>query len=530
MKNHIPPCLLAMLCVASAPAATFTWDGAGSDTNWSTAANWSPDGAPANDGTAVINFTYSATPGSYASVVDTAFNINQITIGTIPTNSSTPYTISGSTLTFSGSGAGITVTPGVSSTTSVITAISNNIILAANATITLGVSGTNTGRLDLTGNISGNFGITMGSTLGDLRLSGNNTFTGGISATRGNVLFSSDTALGSGTFVSATGNGGHGLVASGGSRTITNSIQLNDGTGALNISGTVTTSGNLILKGTGTSTRNLGVGTSTYGVGNLTINGNVVQDTGNGGTAQSLDIVSSTTNGGTITFNGNANHTGATTLTVSGSSSNTALTVFVNGDFSSSSAFSLTNTGTGTNPSVRLRGTGTVSSVSVGANTILAPGGASARGTLNVMGGVNFDNNSIFQLTLEGGGVSDKISLSGGNVSIGSGVTLALSITGGYSALGGSSYTLATFDATTPNSYGSFSSITLNGSASSLSELQAAGYDLLYAANGIYLQSTNIPEPSAVTLLIGGIFMGYAVCRRRETRRHGDRLSRPTLG
>ncbi len=45
-------------CLASATAQTsFTWDGGGADGNWSTAANWNPDGAPVNN--FFTNFTFA---------------------------------------------------------------------------------------------------------------------------------------------------------------------------------------------------------------------------------------------------------------------------------------------------------------------------------------------------------------------------------------------------------------------------------------------------------------------------------------
>ena len=53
-RRTIPSILFAFfLALRSVWAATFTWDGGSAiDSNWTTAANWNPDGAPANDGTA----------------------------------------------------------------------------------------------------------------------------------------------------------------------------------------------------------------------------------------------------------------------------------------------------------------------------------------------------------------------------------------------------------------------------------------------------------------------------------------------
>ena len=84
--------------MAHGPGATGqTWDGGGLDDNWSTAANWSPDGAPANDGTAGIVFTGWVRLTPY---VDTAWDVLSLTFN----NTAGPFSICGSPLTVGAGG------------------------------------------------------------------------------------------------------------------------------------------------------------------------------------------------------------------------------------------------------------------------------------------------------------------------------------------------------------------------------------------------------------------------------------------
>jgi autotransporter-associated beta strand protein len=84
--------------MAHGPGATGqTWDGGGLDDNWSTAANWSPDGAPANDGTAGIVFAGSVRLTPY---VDTAWDVLSLTFN----NTAGSFFIYGSPLTVGAGG------------------------------------------------------------------------------------------------------------------------------------------------------------------------------------------------------------------------------------------------------------------------------------------------------------------------------------------------------------------------------------------------------------------------------------------
>lgn len=62
--NVLPMTMALILGSAAARAGTFTWDGGGSDNNWLTAANWSTDLAPTNDGTATLSFAGNTRPAT----------------------------------------------------------------------------------------------------------------------------------------------------------------------------------------------------------------------------------------------------------------------------------------------------------------------------------------------------------------------------------------------------------------------------------------------------------------------------------
>jgi autotransporter-associated beta strand protein len=92
----LTPVLLAAW-VACCPASAQVWDGGGADSDWSTAANWNPNLAPANNGTALI--TLGGIVG-LAPNVDAAWDILGLTFGA----SAGGFTVGGSQLTIRGRG------------------------------------------------------------------------------------------------------------------------------------------------------------------------------------------------------------------------------------------------------------------------------------------------------------------------------------------------------------------------------------------------------------------------------------------
>src|SRR5262245_39434689 len=91
--------LLAFCLLASSVsrAAVFTWDGGGANDNWSTAANWVGDVAPANNGSADVVFAGSTrlTPN-----VNANWDILSLSFAA----GASAFTVGGSQLTIEGGG------------------------------------------------------------------------------------------------------------------------------------------------------------------------------------------------------------------------------------------------------------------------------------------------------------------------------------------------------------------------------------------------------------------------------------------
>ncbi|MCU0796565.1 MAG: autotransporter-associated beta strand repeat-containing protein [Akkermansiaceae bacterium] len=161
--------LTASLLGTAARAATFTWDGGGSDGNWSTAANWSTDTAPAAAGDNLI----------FAGTANTTTNndlVTSINVGPAITFAAGAgsFNLTGNALTLgSGGGGGITI---VSQQSPNPQTISANINLSGgngDRTITF-ASGA--GSLTLSGNIDfANDWLFPNTTAGTIILSGTNT-------------------------------------------------------------------------------------------------------------------------------------------------------------------------------------------------------------------------------------------------------------------------------------------------------------------------------------------------------------------
>jgi len=66
---------LVVLAACGSAVAGTTWDGGGANDNWSTGANWNPDGVPPNDGTATIYMDGSVRP---MPIIDTIWSMNML--------------------------------------------------------------------------------------------------------------------------------------------------------------------------------------------------------------------------------------------------------------------------------------------------------------------------------------------------------------------------------------------------------------------------------------------------------------------
>ncbi len=274
-----------------ASATTFDYIGgaSGSTTspvsgNWTTAASWSGGTAPTSSLDNILTFGGSGS-GTYTSTYSTAaFSLNQLTLNSsssgvskISSNASTGVlnfvnntAATGPQIVQSGSGAFL-----IGETFSL-----NGITLAN----TLTISGTGTGSVGLTTNISGAGGIIM-SGAGVLKLSGNNTYTGGVTINSGTV----DAGYGNGNRL---GTGA--LTLAGGKLSLTDDTARNWNQSSVAVTGNTTLVSNRVTAGAGVI---------------QTINGAVSMGA-NTLTVQAGDLVTSGTAGvklgSTMTLTGNA--------------------------------------------------------------------------------------------------------------------------------------------------------------------------------------------------------------------------------
>ncbi len=303
-----PACRLAVenLETRLAPA-TFTWTGLGTNTNWSTNANWLGGVAPSVTDPTLDDLVFPGTPAPAR--FNPTDDIVGLAIGSL-TISGSGYTLSGNNgvlLTLgdpgvSGSGA-IVVGSGVSNDT-----IKMNMVLAGpgNGSRQFFTIASNS-TLTIAGNLSGTTGaeLTKEGT-GTLILTGNNSgFTGPFTLdnSAGIVQITSATALGSGAGSTTVGTGSQLQISSVNGITISENLILNaaggNNTGALlNVAGNNTWSGSVTLDSDVT------LGSST---GDLTISG-VVSDRGAGHSiikegAGTITLSASNTYRGTTTIN-----------------------------------------------------------------------------------------------------------------------------------------------------------------------------------------------------------------------------------
>jgi autotransporter-associated beta strand protein len=178
-------CLLSLaagLSATPAQAQLFTWNGGGTDNNWSTGANWG--GSPPTPN-ADIRFNGTS---RLLSFLDAAYAINSLTF----VSTAGAFTLSGSALTI-GAG-GITQ----SSATNLQTLNNAGIILAANQTWSVAAGG-----LLVSAPISGAYSLLVTGT-GTLTLTGTNLYTGGTTVNSGTLNISSDRGLGAVPAVAST--------------------------------------------------------------------------------------------------------------------------------------------------------------------------------------------------------------------------------------------------------------------------------------------------------------------------------------
>ncbi len=193
---------IAVFMVANVAHAQ-TWDGGGANDNWGTAANWNPDAAPLNNGTASLIFggTTRLTPN-----LDTPWSINSLTFN----NTSGPFVFGGSPLTIG--------TGGITSNDADIQTFNNAIVLNGNQIWT-----TNAGNLAVNGAISGGFSLTKAGA-GTLTLAGTNSATGTTTVSAGTLQINAGGSLTAANQVVVGGAGTPIFHINGGSVTTTNAI------------------------------------------------------------------------------------------------------------------------------------------------------------------------------------------------------------------------------------------------------------------------------------------------------------------
>ena len=186
-----------ILLLSSSYAATFTWNGAAGDNNWSTSGNWVGGSAPANDGTAVI--VLAGTNG-LAPNVATPWDISSLTFS----NNAGAFVLGGSALTIRAGGI-VSSNANIQMVNNAITLGAAQTWSAASGNLVFGGTINNGGNLLtvsggfntlISGIVSGAGGMTKTGT-GTNTLSAANTFSGVTTVSAGVMNIQNSGALGS---------------------------------------------------------------------------------------------------------------------------------------------------------------------------------------------------------------------------------------------------------------------------------------------------------------------------------------------
>lgn len=273
-----------------------TWDGGGSDNNWSTAANWSGDVVPVAGADVVFAGTTRLTPVNDLPA-GTSFNSINFASGAgnfVLTGNSVSLAGGSLALTNAASSGTMTITmpltftvaPQITGVTG-STLVLNGTIDSAGFTVTHGGSG----ALVLSGDLTGSGSLTKSGS-GQLTASGASTYSGGTLLTRGDLVVASSGGVGSGPLGTGTvtmdvgGNTGRLLVQGG--ATVANALVMTTIRPGVGLGG---------LSQTGS-----GLGTWS---GSLTINANNVNGghlAGGASTNDALVLSGPLTTGGSLTI------------------------------------------------------------------------------------------------------------------------------------------------------------------------------------------------------------------------------------
>ncbi len=383
-----------------AHSQTYTWTGA-TNNDYGTATNWAGAGTPPPD-TATESAVFS-TGGA-----NTGVNVAApTTVNTWTFNGTTGYAITGSTVTFSGSGAGVT------NNASVAQSIANNLagtgMVTQNGTGTLTLTGTNgysggtvvqSGTLQLSGAAS------LGSATATTNVSGGTLDLGGTAQTQQQLLLS-----GTGTVQNGTLNATTSVNQSGGTfsaTTTTGTYDHSGGTMAGTANATTYNHGGGLLSGTANVT--------TYNLTNAaaTSTGGTI----NASSAFNLQPPSGTaTVAGQLTGTGALNKSGAGTVVLTNATNNyTGTTTVSAGQLTASVAGAL---GATTASVVVSGGTLDLGGVAHTKNGLTLSAGTVQNGTLSSAGNFALQSGTV-SAVLAGSGAVNKstvgtVTLSGAN-------------------------------------------------------------------------------------------------------------------
>lgn len=408
-------------------AQTYIWDGGHPSQNrFSDNANWNPNSAPPNNGTANLVFT-----GNVRTTPDTngAYNINSITFD----SAAGAFTITGGPITLQGSG----VTYALFNQDADTQTLSTNLVIGANqswsaqsgnltlngSTLGLGANAltlTGSFNFDISNVISGTGSLTK-SGAGIATLSGTNTYSGGTTISGGTLR---------GTTTSLQGN----IL----NNATLNFLQSTNGT----YSGVISGTGTLIKSGTGTVTL---TGANSYS-GSTTINTGTLQLGASGVIGDNSTVTLANTTGAVFAVNGFTEtignlsgggssggnvSLGAGSLSIGAANANATYSGIISG------SGAIHKVGTGI---LTLTGTNTYSgATTISAGSLVVQNNAalgSTSGTTTVNSGATLEINgsglSIAEnLSLSGAGVSGNGALrnSGGDNTVSGNITLTANST-----------------------------------------------------------------------------------------------------
>jgi hypothetical protein len=441
--------------------ASKTWVG-GTSSDWSTAANWSPSGAPASTdnvridpvGTppAITGSTAiaSLTIASGASLIASGgFTITGALVngGTL-TLANNNYTVGGAFTIASGASLSVTADAGTNSSLTASGGLTNA------GTISLTSGSCCGGAPNIVLSVSGGSLINSG-TVNALNGSagGTRTITAAISNRAGGAISATDVALTINGAAAIHENAGS-MSAAGASITISSATVLsNSGTLSIGASQTLTISGGTLALNSGTSltgsgtlalnaaNANLNVSTAlplTLDANNASINGSTLTVQAGGGLKlKNTTVNAQVVNQGTLTAGGNSTVSGYTLTNASGGTLAVSATAGTNSTFTA--AAGLSNSGT-----INLTSTGSGGSANV---TLTVSGGAltnSGTGQIRALTGASAGSRTVTAtITNQTGGiisaVDSSLTIDGGSGSLTNAGTM--SAAGGNVTVSGSSFT-----------------------------------------------------------------------------------------